>query len=110
VYHALDAYVVASRPEGGPKGVLEAMAAGVALVTTRVGQAQEIVEDGENGLLADVDDAEALADAVLRVHRDAGLRESLASVGRATAERFSHERLDTAWAALLDGFVERTRA
>ena len=38
-YHALDAYVVASRQEGGPKGVLESLAAGVPLVSTRVGQA-----------------------------------------------------------------------
>ena len=40
----------------GPKAVLEAMATGVPLVTTRVGQAQELVEDGRNGLLVDVDD------------------------------------------------------
>src|SRR5262249_25572139 len=38
-YHALDLYVVAARQEGGPKSVLESMAAGVPLVTTRVGQA-----------------------------------------------------------------------
>ncbi len=39
-YHALDVYVVASRQEGGPKAVLEALASGVPLVTTRVGQAR----------------------------------------------------------------------
>ncbi|HEU0246189.1 MAG TPA: glycosyltransferase, partial [Gaiellaceae bacterium] len=37
-YHALDVYVVASRQEGGPKAVLESMATGVPLVSTRVGQ------------------------------------------------------------------------
>lgn len=109
-YHALDAYVVPSRQEGGPKGVLEAMATGVPLVTTRVGQAQEIVDDGRNGLLVDVDDTEALASAVLGIHDDASLRRALVPEGRATAERFSHERLDTAWAALLDGFVSRRHA
>ena len=36
-YHALDVYLVSSRQEGGPKAVLESMAAGVPLVTTRVG-------------------------------------------------------------------------
>ena len=60
-YHALDAYVVASRQEGGPKGVLESLAAGVPLVSTRVGQAPSIVRDGETGLLVDVDDVEAIA-------------------------------------------------
>ena len=104
-YHALDAYLVASRQEGGPKGVLEAMATGVPLATTRVGQAQEIVEDGRNGLLADVEDAEALAAALVRIHDDAGLRSSLAAEGRATVERFAHERLDSAWKPLLDTLV-----
>lgn len=106
-FHALDAYVVASRQEGGPKAVLEAMASGVPLVSTRVGQAQTMVEDGVNGLLVEVDDPEALAEAVLRLHGDSGLAEALVADGRATAERFSHERLDSAWEALLEGFVAR---
>lgn len=106
-YHALDAYVVPSRQEGGPKGVLEAMAAGAPLASTRVGQAQDLVENGQNGLLVDVEEAEALAEAVLRLHADAGLRRSLAVAGRETAERFSHERLDPEWDALLDGLVAK---
>ena len=61
-YHALDVYLVASRQEGGPKAVLEAMAAGVPLVSTRVGQAQELVEHGIDGWLVDVEDAEGLAE------------------------------------------------
>jgi glycosyltransferase involved in cell wall biosynthesis len=106
-YHALDAYVVASRQEGGPKGVLESLAAGVPLVSTRVGQAPSIVRDEENGLLVDVDDVEAVATAVLRLHDDSGLRESFRAPGRITAEQHAYERLDPAWAQLLEGFVER---
>lgn len=107
-YRALDAYVVASRQEGGPKGVLESLASGVPLVSTRVGQAQEIVEDGVNGLLVDVDDPAALAQAVLRVHGDRRLGVDLVAAGRATAERFAYGRLDPAWDALLTGFLERS--
>ena len=43
---------------GGCKAVLEAIATGVPLVTTRVGQAQELVDHGRNGLLVDVEDPE----------------------------------------------------
>ena len=107
-YHALDVYVVASRQEGGPKAALESMAAGVPLVTTRVGQAQELVEDGRNGLLADVEDAETLAALALRVREDASLRDRLRPAGRRTAEAYEYERLDPAWDALLTGFVERS--
>ena len=60
-YHAIDAYLVTSRQEGGPKAILESMASGVAIISTRVGQAVDIVNHGVNGWLADVEDAEALA-------------------------------------------------
>ena len=109
-YHALDAYLVTSRQEGGPKGVLEAMATGVPMVSTRVGQAPEVVDDGRNGLLAEVDDVEALAEAVRGIHEDTALRERLRTEGRPTAEAYADERLDPRWAELLDGFAERNGA
>jgi glycosyltransferase involved in cell wall biosynthesis len=106
-YHALDVHLVASRQEGGPKSVLESMATGVPLVTTRVGQAPEVATDERDALLADVDDVESLAHAVLRVRDDAALRESLRTAGRRTAEAYAEERLDGRWAQLLEGFVRR---
>ncbi|MDW8339061.1 MAG: glycosyltransferase [Thermoleophilia bacterium] len=106
-YHALDLYLVASRQEGGPKAVLEAMATGTPLVSTRVGQAQELVRDGENGWLVEVEDAEALAACALHV-RD-GVEERVLAAGRATAEAHAHERLDALWAELLKGFVCHAR-
>jgi glycosyltransferase involved in cell wall biosynthesis len=106
-YHALDLSLVTSRQEGGPKAVLESMATGVPLVTTRVGQAPELVADGENGLLADVDDVGAIAAAVMRVHDDPALGSRLRAAGRATAEAHADERLDSRWEKLLAGFVHR---
>jgi glycosyltransferase involved in cell wall biosynthesis len=106
-FHALDVYVVSARQEGGPKGVLEAMAAGVPVVTTRVGQAQEIVDHGRNGLLVEVDDAEALAGWAARIGEDARLAAELRGEGRTTAEAYALERLDRLWAGLLEGFVVR---
>jgi glycosyltransferase involved in cell wall biosynthesis len=108
-YHEVDVCLVTSRQEGGPKSALEAMASGVPFVSTRVGQAAELVRDGENGLLAGVDDVDALTDAVERVHGDAGLRARLRATGRATAEAHAEERLDARWAELLEGFADRAR-
>jgi glycosyltransferase involved in cell wall biosynthesis len=108
-YHEVDVCLVTSRQEGGPKSALEAMASGVPLVSTRVGQAAELVRDGDSGLLADVDDVDALTAAVERVHGDVELRTRLRAGGRATAEAFAEERLDPRWAELLEGFVERAR-
>jgi glycosyltransferase involved in cell wall biosynthesis len=106
-YHALDAYLVTSRQEGGPKSVLESMAAGVPLVTTRVGQAYALVRDGDNGLLADVDDVDGLAAGVQRVHDDSQLAQRLRARGRPTAEANAYESLGPKWAELLHGFVEK---
>jgi glycosyltransferase involved in cell wall biosynthesis len=106
-YHALDVTLVASRQEGGPKSVLESLAAGVPLVTTRVGQAPELLTEGENGLLADVDDVDALAAAVSSIHADTDLAGRLRTAGRPTAEANADERLDGRWASLLDGFVRK---
>jgi glycosyltransferase involved in cell wall biosynthesis len=106
-YHALDAYVVASRQEGGPKSILESMATGVPLVTTRAGQAPDLVVDCENGILVEVDDADGLAAGIVGVRDDAAEVERMRAAGRRTAEDNSHARLAPRWEALLDGFAER---
>jgi glycosyltransferase involved in cell wall biosynthesis len=108
-YGSVDVCLVCSRQEGGPKAVLEAMASGMPLVSTRVGQATELVTDGKNGLLTDVDDIDALVAAVVRVHDDPALRARLRRAGRATAEAHAEERLDPLWAELLEGFVSSAR-
>jgi glycosyltransferase involved in cell wall biosynthesis len=87
--------------------VLESLAAGVPLVSTRVGQAPELLADGENGLLADVDDVDALSDAVGRIHGDSALAGRFRKAGRLTAEANADQRLDGRWAALLEGFVQK---
>ena len=104
-YRAIDVCIVPARQEGGPKAVLEAMASGIPLVTTRVGQAAELVEHGTNGWLVDVDDAGSLAEWAVAI-RD-GVAPHVVEAGRATAEQNTLERLDPAWSALLAGFVER---
>jgi glycosyltransferase involved in cell wall biosynthesis len=106
-FHALDGYLIASRQEGGPKGVLESMASGVPLVTTRVGQAPDLVVDGDNGILVDVDDAQALAAGLVRLRSDPELAGRFREAGRAVAERMSYDALAPRWETLLDGFAER---
>ncbi len=105
-YHALDAYLVPARQEGGPKGVLEALATGIPLVSTRVGQATEIVRDGEDGQLAPVGDVDALVAALARVASDEAFANRLAESGRKTAERYDHRELDPLWQRFFEGVVE----
>ena len=85
-FWSLDAYVIASRDEGGPMALLEAMASGVPLVSTRVGMCIDLIEDGSNAFLADVEDAGHLAERAAEVRENAGLRQSLIQNGLATAQ------------------------
>jgi glycosyltransferase involved in cell wall biosynthesis len=105
MYAALDAYVVTSRQEGGPKGVLEAMAAGVALVSTRAGQATELVVDGANGWLADVDDTETIVERLAAIAAGGEIVESVVAAGRATAAMNSYDAQLPLWRAFFEGFV-----
>ncbi|MDX6683009.1 MAG: hypothetical protein QOG94_3048 [Solirubrobacteraceae bacterium] len=65
VCFASDVVVLTSDNEGTPVSLIEAQAAGVPVVSTRVGGAASVVRDGETGRLVDVDDEQAFAEAVL---------------------------------------------
>jgi glycosyltransferase involved in cell wall biosynthesis len=78
---------LASTSEGMPGALMEAMATGVAVVGTDVGGTNELVVDGESGLLAPVYDPPALAQALRRLLVDPELRAQLAAGGRRRMER-----------------------
>jgi len=73
-----------SKWEGFGLITLETMASGTPCVATRVGAADEIIEDGSSGFLVDVGDAEAMAEAVARFARD---DEAIAHMGERARER-----------------------
>jgi glycosyltransferase involved in cell wall biosynthesis len=77
---------LASYREGLPKSLLEAAAAGRAIVTTDTSGCKEVVRHGENGLLVPVQDAAALAAAIGRLLGDPGLAEEMGRCGRKRAE------------------------
>jgi glycosyltransferase involved in cell wall biosynthesis len=74
LYHALDLYVSPSRDEGGPAGVLEAMASGVAVVSTETGMAVDLIESGRTGTLVPSGDAAALGAAIAEAAESADRR------------------------------------
>ena len=85
--------VLPSYREGLPKGLIEAAACGLPLVTTDVPGCREVVTDGVDGLLVPVKDANALAAAILRLQGDADLRRRLGAAARVKAEQEFDERI-----------------
>jgi glycosyltransferase involved in cell wall biosynthesis len=82
-----DIFALASSSEGMPVSVLEAMAAGLPVVASRVGGVPEQVVDGETGLLVDPGDPQDLAEALAVLVDDGELRLRLGAAGRARAEK-----------------------
>ena len=70
-----------SRGENLPIAILEAMAAALPVVATRVGGVPEVVVDGETGLLVEPEDAAGLAEALDRVASDEAFRQRLGQAG-----------------------------
>ena len=88
LYRMIDLYMVTSREEGGPRAIAEAMASGVPLITTKVGQAIDVVEDRKNAMLVDVEDVDELVNAFETVVNDSTLRSILIENGLKTAKQF----------------------
>lgn len=72
---------------GSPIKLFEYMAAGKPIVGTRVGQIQDILRDGETGLLVAPEDPEAMANALERLYTDRKLRQRLGRTAREEARQ-----------------------
>lgn len=68
--------------DGLPQMLMEAMACGLPVVSTRLVGIPDLIQHGESGLLAEPEDAEGLADALKRILDDADLAARLGSAGR----------------------------
>ena len=101
---AMDCFVLAStRTEGVPQSLLQAAAAGIPLVASRIGGIPEVVEDGVTGLLVPPEDPAALAAAIEQTLEDPAAAAARARAARKRAEeRFSHSVAMTRLLALYD--------
>jgi glycosyltransferase involved in cell wall biosynthesis len=75
-------YVLASRTEGLPRVLLEAMAGGRPIIASNVGGVAHCIRDGENGLLFSAENIEELAEKISQLLNDPELRERLGRRGR----------------------------
>ena len=90
----MDVVAVPSVSEGTPLVVLEAMAAGIPVVASRVGGIPDQIRPGREGILVPPGDARALGDALLDLLRDPERARRMGEAGRLrTATEFSHESM-----------------
>lgn len=97
-----DLFVLASRYEGFPNALLEAMGVGMAVIGTKTAGSSEIIKDGLNGLLVPIDDAPALAQAMGGLMRNGQARATLGHGARGVRERFGIDHVMAKWDGLID--------
>src|SRR5207247_8341195 len=77
LFHAGDAALLSSSWENFPHSVVEALAVGTPVIATRTGGVAEVVADGENGIVVEPDDLDALTHAIERFFADSELEARL---------------------------------
>ena len=93
-----------------PIKLFEYMASGACVVASRLGQIQEVIEDGVNGLLCEPDDPEALRVVLERARQDAALRDRLAATALATVrDRYTWDHAARTTSALVQNTIENRR-
>lgn len=92
-YNALDLYLVTSREEGGPKAIVESMASGVPIVSTKVGMSPDIINDGYDGFLTDIEDVEGLVEKASKVIENKKLRDKLINNALNIVKDYSWENI-----------------
>jgi glycosyltransferase involved in cell wall biosynthesis len=101
-----DVAVLCSETESAPLTLLEALSSGLPVVATRVGGIPEIIEDGVNGFLVPAKDPESIAERLLDLSRDKGLRVGLGARARQTVlDRYTVEKVIGAYLEIFNDIV-----
>lgn len=98
------------RREGIPVSLMEGMAAGLPVISSRLSGIPELVTNGESGLLADPGDEAGLAEAIQTLAADPALRRRMGAAGRARVERdFDLKQNAAALAGKIRGAIRSAR-
>ena len=107
-YRSIDVFVLPSLWEGLPYAALEAMACGLPVAAFRIPGLDDLVQDGQTGLLADPGDEQGLTECIARLAADPALRAAMGQKARArildryTISRFL-DRIDAVYRDLIRG-------
>ena len=107
LYDQADIYWMSPDIDCMPGSLLECFAAGLPVIATKAGGVPHIVRHGHTGLLADLNDHQAMAEAALRLIEDASLARMLASNARTELARYDGARVRRQW---LDLYANLTGA
>jgi glycosyltransferase involved in cell wall biosynthesis len=105
---AANLFAYPSRDEGMPNAMLEAMAAGLPIIASHIAGNEELVTEGENGLLVPVEDVESLREALGKLMPDVKTRERFGAASRSIVERtYSWERTTQGYVEIIEDLQKK---
>jgi glycosyltransferase involved in cell wall biosynthesis len=107
-YQAIDMYLITSREEGGPKALLESLASGIPLISTQVGMVPEVIQDGENGFVVDIEDTNGIFEKSTRIIENDKLKTEIITNGLETIQQYSFKNtIDEMYIRLYEPLLKR---
>ncbi|MFA7301089.1 MAG: glycosyltransferase family 4 protein [Candidatus Shapirobacteria bacterium] len=93
LFNVLDLYLVTSREEGGPKMVLESMACGIPLISTKVGQAPEIIKSGTDAFLVNQEDTDTIVNITNNLYYHPDIRQKISQNAVIKSQQYSLKKI-----------------
>lgn len=107
---ASDIFVLPSRSEGGGNALLEALECGLPCISSRVGYAEEVIQDGVNGFLVNRNDPDALESALRPLIKDKDMRLRFSAKAKLPSNILNLEEYSERLASIYDSLLkERAR-
>ena len=102
-------FVLSSDYEGLPNSLIEAMVAGLPCVSTDCspGGARELIQDGENGLIVPIGDAERLADAMIYMLDNPEKADRMGEQAQNITQRLAPEKIFAQWLEYIDTYLNK---
>lgn len=97
------AFVMTSEFEGMPNALLEALMMGIPCISTNFAGCDEIIEDGENGLIVERNNVHQLCEALKRIFEEKGLHEKLSKNALNFSEKFKEKNVLSKWDEIILG-------
>jgi len=105
LYQCLDAYLITSRVEGGPKAILESMASMVPIISSPVGQAEEIIKDQETGLLCPVGNIDLYVQAVSWLSKNQARAKTLKEEAYTACKKYDYVAMTSSYENMLKSLI-----